>query len=166
MWMSSHEHTRPPNCLMTLFPSHPRETCCYAWHGTKSVSLTWDAPLSKAQGPGISVSRVEPSGMFLSRFSKSSSLSLGRCLLLGQRSRMNLFSYHIGSLFHQDYERRQRGREPFGHTEGLKCARAIFAFDSPFTARCGAGPVPGARSFPGRRAQGRGRLVVQHACRQ
>src|SRR5262245_38647492 len=56
---------------------------------------------SKAQSPGISVSRIEPSGVFFSRFSKSSSRSLGRCLLLGQRSRMNFLSHHIGPLFHQ-----------------------------------------------------------------
>src|SRR5262245_27390525 len=57
---------------------------------------------SKAQSPGISVSRIEPSGVVsLSRFSTSSSRSLGRCLLLGQRSRMNFLSHHIGPLFHQ-----------------------------------------------------------------
>ena len=48
---------------MNLTIPDQRETACYAWHGTKSVTLTWDAPLSKAQGPGISVSRVEPSGV-------------------------------------------------------------------------------------------------------
>src|SRR5687768_6407016 len=68
-----------------------------------AVTLTRNAPLSKAQSPGISVSRVEPSGVFVSRFSQSSSRSLGRCLLLGQRSRMNFCSHHIGSLFHQDH---------------------------------------------------------------
>src|SRR5918992_5683118 len=74
---------------------------CVARH--KAVTLTRNAPLSKAQSPGISVSRVEPSGVFLLRFCLSSSRSLGRCLLLGQRSRMNFFSHHIGSLFHQDH---------------------------------------------------------------
>src|ERR671918_2661702 len=29
---------------MTLLLPHPRETGCYTWHGTKSVTLTWDAP--------------------------------------------------------------------------------------------------------------------------
>src|SRR5881409_1186964 len=67
-----------------------------------AVTLTRNAPLSKAPSPGISVSRVEPSGV-VSRFCLSSSRSLGRCLLLGQRSRMNFFSHHIGSLFHQDH---------------------------------------------------------------
>src|SRR5713226_5654591 len=103
MWMSSHSHTSPLNSLMTFSPSPPRETACYAWHGTKAVTLTWDAPLSVAQGPGISVSRIEPLGVWLSRFWLSSSRSLGRCLLLGQRSRMNLFSDYIRSLFHQDH---------------------------------------------------------------
>ena len=69
-----------------------------------SVTLTRNAPLFRAPSPGISVSRVEPSGAFFSRFCQSSSRSLGRCLLLGQRSRMNLFSYLIGSLFHQHTE--------------------------------------------------------------
>src|SRR5215831_669945 len=61
---------------------------------------------SKAQSPGISVSRIEPSGVFFSRFSESSSRSLGRCLLLVGRSRLNFLSHHIGTLFHQD------GRNP------------------------------------------------------
>jgi hypothetical protein len=65
-----------------------------------AVTLTWNAP-SKAQGPGISVARNEPSGVFVSRFCVSSSRFLVRCLLLGQRSRMNFLSHHIGPLFHQ-----------------------------------------------------------------
>src|SRR6266508_4107038 len=85
--------------------NHPRPKrdllLCVARH--TAVTLTRNAPLSKAQIPGISVSRVEPSGVFLSWFSPSSSRSLGRCLLLGQRSRMNFFSHHIRSLFHQDH---------------------------------------------------------------
>ena len=108
MWMSSrrthqcsHDFSSPMNLTLTI--PDQRETDCYAWHGTKSVTLTWDASLSKAQGPGISVSRVEPSGVFVSRFCLSSSRSLGRCLLLGQRSRTNLFSHFVRSLFHQDY---------------------------------------------------------------
>src|ERR687891_458069 len=79
-----------------------------------AVTLTRNAPLSKAQGPGISVSSVEPSGVFsVSRFCLSSSRSLGRCLLLGQRNRMNLFSHYIRSLLHQD---RRNSRTQFtGH---------------------------------------------------
>src|SRR6266545_3182385 len=46
--------------LMTFLPPDQRETGCYAWHGTKAVTLTWDAPLSKALGPGLSVSKLEP----------------------------------------------------------------------------------------------------------
>ena len=103
MWMSSHRtHESSFFFFMALLVPDQRETCCYAWHGTTAVTLTRNAPLSKAQGPGISVSRIEPSGVILSRFSLSSSRSLGRCLLLSQRSRMNLFSHHIRSLFHQD----------------------------------------------------------------
>src|SRR5262249_34262339 len=103
MWMSSPLHTRP---LFSFFlhdfsTSRPKRDLllCVARH--TAVTLTRNAPLFRAQGPGISVSRVEPSGVFFSRFCQSSSRSLGRCLLLGQRSRMNLFSHLIGSLFHQ-----------------------------------------------------------------
>src|SRR5207249_883605 len=63
----------------------------------------WMSSHEHTSALGISVSRIEPSGVFVSRFSQSSSRSLGRCLLLGQRSRMNLFSHLIRSLFHQDY---------------------------------------------------------------
>src|SRR6266498_5580164 len=97
------EHANAPIRLMTLFSSRPKRDLllCVARH--TAVTLTRNAPLSKAPSPGISVSRVEPSGVFVSRFSQSSSRSLGRCLLLGQRSRMNFFSHHIRSLFHQDH---------------------------------------------------------------
>src|SRR5437773_8966086 len=91
-------------CFFFLL-NHPRPKrdllLCVARH--TAVTLTRNAPLSKAPSPGISVSRVEPSGVFVSRFCLSSSRSLGRCLLLGQRSRMNLFSHLIRSLFHQDH---------------------------------------------------------------
>ena len=104
MWMSSHQHTSS-----LIFISYDCSTSrlkrdlllCVA--RPTAVTLTSNAPLSKAQGPGISVSRVEPSGVFLSRFSQPSSRSLGLCLLLGQRSRMNWFFHHIGSLLHQDH---------------------------------------------------------------
>src|SRR5438093_4302757 len=85
-------------CFFFLL-NHPRPKrdllLCVARH--TAVTLTRNAPLSKAPSPGISVSRVEPSGVFVSRFCLSSSRSLGRCLLLGQRSRMNFFSHHIRS---------------------------------------------------------------------
>ena len=105
MWMSSPLHTRP----LFFFFLHDFPTSrskrdlllCVARH--TAVTLTRNAPLFRAQSPGISVSRVEPSGVFFSRFCLSSSRSLGRCLLLGQRSRMNLFSHLIRSLFHQDH---------------------------------------------------------------
>src|SRR5712691_4076454 len=57
---------------------------------------------SQALCPGLSVSETEPSGDNLSRFSKSSSRSLGHSLLLGQRSRMNFFSHHIRSFLFED----------------------------------------------------------------
>ena len=105
MWMSSPLHTRPLfSFFLHDFPtSRPKRDLllCVARH--TAVTLTRNAPLFRAQSPGISVSRVEPSGVFFSRFCQSSSRSLGRCLLLGQRSRMNLFSHLIRSLFHQDH---------------------------------------------------------------
>ena len=106
MWMSSHFGTRSPlNIFSSMFFNlrRPKRDCllCVARH--TAVALTWHAPLFKAQSPGLSVSSTEPSGVFLSRFWLSSSRSLGRCLLLGQRSRLNFLSYLIGSLFHQDY---------------------------------------------------------------
>ena len=67
-----------------------------------AVTLTCDAP-SKALRPGISVSRVEPSGDLFSWYCQSSSRSLGHSLLLGQRSRLNFFSPLVRSLFHQHH---------------------------------------------------------------
>jgi hypothetical protein len=81
----------------------PKRDCLLCVARQYAVTLTWHAPLSKAQGPGLSVSGTEPSGVFLSRFWLSSSRSLGRCLLLGQRSRINFFSDLIRSLFHQHH---------------------------------------------------------------
>src|SRR5438309_4358554 len=92
-------------CFSPIVYNHPRpkRDCLLCVARPFAVTLTWNAPLSKAQGPGLSVSSTEPSGVFLSRFWLSSSRSLGRCLLLGQRNRLNFLSYLIGSLFHQDY---------------------------------------------------------------
>src|SRR5919201_4201538 len=81
----------------------PKRDCRLFVARHTAVTLTRNAPLFRAQGPGISFSSVESSGVFLSRFWLSSSRSLGRCLLLGQRSRMNFFSDYIGSLFHQHH---------------------------------------------------------------
>src|SRR6476661_452023 len=88
---------------MTLVPPDQRETGCYTWHGTTAVTLTWDASLSWACGPGLSVSRSEPLGEILSCFCLSSSRALGRGLLLGQRSQTHFFADLIGALLHQDY---------------------------------------------------------------
>src|SRR6266571_5381535 len=87
---------------MTFFPHPPkRDSLLYvARHG--AVTLTCDAP-SQALRPGISVSRVEPSGDLFSWYSPSSSRSLGHSLLLGQRSRLNFFSHLVRSLFHQHH---------------------------------------------------------------
>ena len=88
MWMSSPLHTRPLFFFFLHdFPtSRPKRDLLLFVARHTAVTLTRNAPLFRAQGPGISVSRVEPSGVFFSRFSTSSSRSLGRCLLLGQRS--------------------------------------------------------------------------------
>lgn len=88
--------------LSAACPFRPKRDwlLCVARH--TAVTLTWNAPLSQAQGPGISVSSIEPSGGWLPRFCLSSSRSLGRCLLLGHRTRMNAGSDHVRTLLHQD----------------------------------------------------------------
>src|SRR5262245_56564983 len=81
---------------MTLLLPDQRETCCYAWHGTGPSHLLGMRPSLRHKAPGSLSQGSNRSGSFLSRFCLSSSRSLGRCLLLGQRSRMNLFSHLIG----------------------------------------------------------------------
>ena len=103
MWMSSPLQTRPLLFLMTLLLPDQRETCCYAWHGTGPSHLLGMRPSLGHKAPGSLSQGSNRQEFFLSRFSTSSSRSLGRCLLLGQRSRMNLFSHLIRSLFHQDH---------------------------------------------------------------
>jgi len=101
MWMSSHKQSSPL-FLNDSFSSRPKRDLlrCVARHTGRHTSL--QCALSKAQSPGLSVSHREPSGVVsLSRFCATSSRSLGRCLLLGQRSRMNLFSNNVGSLVFQ-----------------------------------------------------------------
>src|SRR3990170_1930027 len=89
------------DCLTGLFLCFDLLLCVAR---LKAVTLYWDAPLSKAKCPGISVSRTESSGVVsLPRFCLSSSRSLGHGLLLGQRSRMNLSSHYIRPLLHQDH---------------------------------------------------------------
>jgi hypothetical protein len=92
-------------CFFPMVYNHPRPKrdllLCVARQF--AVTLSWHAPHTKAQGPGFSVSATEPSGVFFSRFCQSSSRSLGRCLLLGQRSRLNLLSDLIRPLFHQHH---------------------------------------------------------------
>src|SRR5437870_5736455 len=116
MWMSS-PFTRETSFFFLLHDSstcRPKRDCLLFVARHTAVTLTRNAPHSRAQSPGISVSSVERSGVFFSRFWLSSRRSLGQCLLLGQRSRMNFFSQLIGSLFHQHY------RNP--HTQ-LTCDR-------------------------------------------
>ena len=101
MWMSSHKQSSPL-FLNDSFSSRPKRDLlrCVARHTGRHTSL--QCALSKAQSPGLSVSHREPSGVVsLSRFCATSSRSLGRCLLLGQRSRMNLFSNNVGPLVFQ-----------------------------------------------------------------
>ena len=88
MWMSSPLHTRPlfSFSLHDFSTSRPKRDLLLFVARHTAVTLTRNAPLFRAQGPGISVSSAEPSGVFLSRFCQPSSRSLGRCLLLGQRS--------------------------------------------------------------------------------
>src|SRR4029450_3981045 len=90
---------------MTFLPYPPKRDSllCVARH--KAVTRTWDAPLSKALRPGLSVSGVEPSGVCFSWYCQPSSRSLGHSLLLGQRSRLNFLSALVRSLFHQHHRR-------------------------------------------------------------
>src|SRR4026209_1309803 len=76
------EHTNAIFLMTLLLPRPKRDLLlCVARH--TAVTLTRNAPLSKAQSPGLSVSANEPSGVFdFSWFCQSSSRSLGRCLLL------------------------------------------------------------------------------------
>src|SRR6266850_5356805 len=105
MWMSSPLHTRPLFffLLHDVSTSRPKRDCLLFVARHTAVALTRNAPLSKAPRPRDLFLRDEPSGVFLSRFWLSSSRSLGHCLLLGQRSRMNFFSDLIRSLFHQHH---------------------------------------------------------------
>ena len=93
------------NSPMTFLPYPPKRDSllCVARH--KAVTRTWDAPLSKALRPGLSVSGVEPSGVCFSWYCQPSSRSLGHSLLLGQRSRLNFLSDLVRSLFHQHHRR-------------------------------------------------------------
>src|SRR5260370_3403921 len=95
MWMSSLLHTRPLFffLLHDVSTSRPKRDCLLFVARHTAVALTRNAPLSRAQSPGISVSSIEPSGVFLSRFWLSSSRSLGRCLLL-EHGRPNILTPH------------------------------------------------------------------------
>src|SRR6266481_6918510 len=116
--------------LHDVSTSRPKRDCLLFVARHTAVALTRNAPLSRAQSPGISVSSIEPSGVFLSRFWLSSSRSLGRCLLLGQRSRMNFFSHLIRSLFLQHHSNpytQLAGYRPNGDS-GCNLAR-VFAIN-------------------------------------
>src|SRR6266480_6329280 len=87
---------------MTFAPNPPKRDSLLYVARQQAVALTCDAPF-QALRPGISVSRVEPSGGLFSWYCPSSSRSLGHSLLLGQRSRWNFFSHLVRSLFHQHH---------------------------------------------------------------
>src|SRR5207344_647012 len=105
MWMSTQQPANALDSLMS-FSSLPTQERLAAIRGTAHSRHTdlRCAPL-KALCPGISVSRVEPSGDIVSWYCLSSSRSLGRSLLLGQRSRLNLWSDLVRSLLHQHHRR-------------------------------------------------------------
>src|SRR5262245_27674943 len=121
--------------LMTLLLPDQRETCCYAWHGTGPSHLLGMRPSLRHKAPGSLSQGSNRSGSFLSRFCLSSSRSLGRCLLLGQRSRMNLFSHLIRSLLHQDHRnphaefaRHCNNGDPGRHLAGMALANRAEKF--------------------------------------
>ena len=105
MWMSSEQLANAVNSPMTVLPYRPKRDSLLYVARHKAVTLTWNAPLSKALRPGLSVSRIEPSGVYLSWYCLSSSRSLGHSLLLGQRSRLNFLSDFVRSLLHQHHRR-------------------------------------------------------------
>src|SRR6266542_4891223 len=77
-------------CYVDVNNPDQRETACYAWHGTRPSHRLGMRPSLLAQGPGdLCLKRRTIKSLSL-RFWLSSSRSLGRCLLLGQRSPMNL----------------------------------------------------------------------------
>ncbi len=88
---------------MTFSPYPPKRDCLLYVARHWAVTLTCDAPFLKALRPGLSVSKVEPSGVCFSWYWLSSSRSLGHSLLLGQRSRLNFLSDLVRSLFHQHH---------------------------------------------------------------
>src|SRR5258706_10080624 len=89
---------------MTFLANPPkRDSLLYVARST-AVTLTCDAP-SKALRPGISVSRIEPSGFFSPWSCRSSIRSLGHSLFLGQRSRLTFLSDLVRSLLHKDHSR-------------------------------------------------------------
>src|SRR6266545_7726164 len=71
----------------------PKRDCLLFVARHKAVTLTWDAPLSFGTRPrDLCLKRRTIKSLSL-RFWLSSSRSLGRCLLLGQRSPMNLHTF-------------------------------------------------------------------------
>src|SRR6266540_7407545 len=86
--MTAENHLRA--CYVDVNNPDQRETACYAWHGTRPSHRLGMRPSLLAQGPGdLCLKRRTIKSLSL-RFWLSSSRSLGRCLLLGQRSPMNL----------------------------------------------------------------------------
>ena len=129
MWMSSHKHTRPLFSYDSFTSRPKRDLLPYvARHTGRHTSL--QCVLSKAQGPGLSVSNREPSGgVSLSRFCATPSRSLGRCLLLGQRNRMNLLSDDVRSLIFQyrinpraQFSRHRHNGDPRAFAAGVSLA--------------------------------------------
>src|SRR5262245_39830041 len=133
MWMSTPKHTSPLFSYDSFSSRPKRDLLPYvARHTSRHTFL--QCALSKAQGPGLSVSNREPSGVVsLSRFCATASRSLRRCLLLGQRSRMNLFSNDVWSLIFQDrvnahpkFSRHGHNRDPRAFAGSISMAhRAI-----------------------------------------
>src|SRR2546430_15896979 len=114
--------------LMTFLPPDQRETGCYAWHGTKAVTLTGAAPLSKALGPGLSVSKIAPLGGVRSWFCWSARRSLGPGLLWGQRSRRKRFADLRGSLVHPHHSTSDAactGHRHHGDSRGQRARRGF-----------------------------------------
>src|SRR6266508_4172412 len=105
------------NLLCGCQQPRPKRDCLLFVARHTAVTLTWDAPLSFGTRPrDLSLKRRTIKSLSL-RFWLSSSRSLGRCLLLGQRSPMNLhtvrpYIHHTSLRASSEPRRRMNGSYP------------------------------------------------------
>src|SRR5215510_3005101 len=119
--------------FMTFVLPDQRETCCYAWHGTRPSHLLKMRPSLRHKAPG-SLSQGSNRQEFFSPGSPGRRVvPWGDVSSWGQRSRMNFLSHHIGPLFHQhrsnpgaELARHSDDGDPRTHMPGVSAAnRAV-----------------------------------------